>query len=196
MTAFPNLETGAELALARIEVLREQQHTVVVLIDGHAGSGKSTLTKLLSNLLFKQFEQAPHVIHMDHLYPGWEGLGEGSLYLLEQVLTPLRNNQTASWQVWNWARGRRGANDPGNGWRSFEGGNVLLVDGCGSISRASSELADLRIWVESPFEVRKARFLARDSGRFASHFDNWSMQEQEFYQAEHSKELSELIIAN
>ena len=58
----------------------------VIAIDGRAGSGKSTLAAMLQNLLFKQGESAPRVIHLDDLYEGWQGLAAGLDYLQRNVL--------------------------------------------------------------------------------------------------------------
>jgi adenylate kinase family enzyme len=190
------LETAVESLKPRLLQLYETRQTPIVLIDGRSGAGKSTLAKLISDSLFREQEQAPRIVHMDDLYEGWEGLRQGSQYLNSHILRPLVQNGKAQWQQWYWARNRRGGRDPGNGWREFQGHNLLIVEGCGSISRESAELADLSIWVESPRPTRKQRFLARDSGAFADYWDLWSSQEESFYAEERSKELAKLQVEN
>lgn len=190
------LELAAAQLMPHISAIREFNPSPVVLIDGRAGSGKSTLAKLLEDKAFKAFHQAPHVIHMDDLYPGWEGLGAGSLYLVHSILQPLKSQGTADWQIWDWAKAARGGEDPGNGWRSFSGRNLLIVEGCGSVSRQSAGLADLRIWVEADVEVRKARFTERDGGQHSDYWGIWSAQEDEFYSTERSKDLCEMVVKN
>ena len=131
--------------------LVDKNPTPIILIDGRAASGKSSLAADLKNALFKELEQAPRLIHMDDLYPGWEGLQLGSYYLNQQILQPLSNGKTANWQLWDWQKAERGrADEPGNGWREFAGGTPLIVEGCGALSRVSSELAHFRVWIEAP----------------------------------------------
>lgn len=185
-----------QASLTEIQNLQDQGKLPIVLIDGRAASGKSQFAKELSDLYFKLDKQAARVIHMDDLYPGWNGLAEGSVYLLTNILIPLSKNRAASWQLWNWRKNHRGAEEPGNGRREFSGGTALIIEGCGSISRLSSELADYTIWIDSDDNVRKERFSARDGGKFDEYFGIWSAQEDEFYQRENSAELARLRVRN
>ncbi len=177
--------------------LVDKNPTPIILIDGRAASGKSSLAADLKNALFKELEQAPRLIHMDDLYPGWEGLQLGSFYLNQQILQPLSNGKTANWQLWDWQKAERGrADEPGNGWREFAGGTPLIVEGCGALSRVSSELAHLRVWIEAPKELRHARWIERDGEKFNDYWHIWAAQEDEFYQQEKSKQLADLVIEN
>lgn len=177
--------------------LVDKNPTPIILIDGRAASGKSSLAAALRNVLFKELEQSPRVVHMDDLYPGWEGLTLGASYLNQQILGPLQAGKTAHWQLWDWQKGERGkADDPGNGWREFDGGTPLIVEGCGSLSRVASELADYRIWIEAKQELRHARWLERDGEKFNEFWHIWAAQEDEFYQLEKSKSLADLVIDN
>ncbi len=47
--------------------LVDKNPTPIVLIDGRAASGKSSLAAAIKNQLFKELEQAPKTIHMDDL---------------------------------------------------------------------------------------------------------------------------------
>lgn len=196
MAILDQLERAASEIMPKISHLRQRHSSPIVLIDGRAGSGKSSLAKLLEDQSFREFEQAPHVIHMDDLYPGWDGLRAGSLYLLGSILRPFKSNGFAEWQIWDWDMGHRGANDPGNGWRSFPGDNLLIIEGCGSVSRESAELADLCIWVDADVEARRLRFVERDGGRFLGYWSSWSAQEDEFYLSEQSSGLCEVVVKN
>ena len=175
---------------------QENGRLPVVLIDGRAGAGKSLFAKELSDAYFKLDNQAARIIAMDDLYPGWEGLALGSIYLHTNILRPLAQSKAATWQVWDWSKNQRGANDAVNGHREFSGGTALIVEGCGAISRLTSELADLTIWIEADSEVRRTRFNLRDSGKFDGYFSIWSAQEDEFYQKEKSQQLAQIVIEN
>ena len=133
---------------------------------------------------------------MDDLYPGWDGLAQGSLYLVENILKPLKLSGKAQWQRWDWANDKRGGSDPGNGWREFAGENMLIVEGCGSVTAQSAELADLTLWIEADRETRKNRFEARDKGKFSNFWNSWSAQEDQFFQEQHSEQLCQLSVNN
>ena len=191
-----DFQSGLDIAFQRLIDKQESGKLPIVLIDGRAAAGKSLFANKLAELYFQSEKQAARVISMDDLYPGWEGLASGSIYLLTQILIPLSQGKTANWQVWNWADNKRGAIDAVNGHREFSGGTALIVEGCGSISRLTSEIADITIWVEADFQIRKKRFNQRDSGKFDGYFSIWSAQEDEFYEKEKSLELAQLIIEN
>ncbi len=194
------MRLGFDEAIAKvIDLITEKQdrgRLPVVLIDGRAGAGKSQFAKALSESYFQIDNQAARLVAMDDLYPGWEGLASGSVYLYTKILRPLSEGKTANWQVWDWAENRRGADDQVNGHREFSGGTALIVEGCGSISRLSSELADLTIWIEAEATVRRNRFSLRDSGKFDEYFAIWAAQEDEFYEREKSAQLAEIFIEN
>ena len=191
-----DFKSGLDRAFQRLIDKQESGKLPIILIDGRAAAGKSLFANQLAELYFKSEKQAARVISMDDLYPGWEGLASGSTYLLTQILTPLSQGKTANWQVWNWADNKRGADDAVNGHREFSGGTALIVEGCGSISRLTSEIADITIWVEADSQIRKSRFNQRDGGKFDGFFSIWSAQEDEFYEKEKSLELAQLIIEN
>ena len=189
-------QSGIEFTLNRILSLQESGKLPIVLIDGRAASGKSQFAKDLAEAYFQVDRQAARTIHMDDLYPGWNGLAEGSVYLLTNILLPLANSRSANWQVWNWRKNHRGAEEPGNGRREFSGGTLLIVEGCGSISRLSYEHSDFQVWIDADDKERKERFSLRDQGKFDEFFGIWSAQEDEYYEKEKSKQLAQLIVQN
>ena len=189
-------QAGLDKSFAILQDKQEAGRLPIILIDGKAASGKSTFALELADKYFRLEKLAARVISLDHLYPGWEGLAEGSIYLLRQVLVPLSRGETASWQIWNWNTGERGGQDPMNGHREFSGGSALIVEGCGSISRLTTDLADLTVWIEADDDKRRQRFNQRDEGKFDEYFGIWSAQEDEFYERENSRELSFLKIRN
>ncbi len=188
---------GVETITKLVSKLADQIPTPIVLIDGRAGAGKSSFAELLRNNLFRELESSPRLVAMEDLYEGWGGLEAGSLYLLQSILRPLHQGLEANWQVWDWGKSVRGNDgEPGNGWRSFAGGNVLIIEGCGAISSETALLANLRVWIESPEAVRKARYSQRDGGKFDDQWLNWASQEDQFIQIHKPKELVDWIVEN
>jgi uridine kinase len=160
--------------------------TPIALIDGRAGSGKSTFAEKLQQQLFRDGESAPRVIHMDNIFEGWEGLALGSDYMVRFILQPLARQETASWQDWSWVKNQRSS------WREFSGGTPLIVEGCGSLTERSKEHADIFIWLEASEETRRERWIQRE--RHLEKFDFWAAQELDFYAREKSQSLADLVI--
>jgi uridine kinase len=169
-----------------LELIDRGNQTPIVLIDGRAGSGKSTFAEKLQQQLFRDGESAPRVIHMDNIFEGWDGLALGSDYMVRFILQPLARRETASWQDWSWVKNQRSS------WREFSGGTPLIVEGCGSLTERSKEHADIAIWLEASEEVRRERWIQRE--RHLEKFDFWAAQELDFYAREKSQSLADLVI--
>jgi uridine kinase len=169
-----------------LELIDRGNQTPIVLIDGRAGSGKSTFAESLQQQLFRDGESAPRVIHMDNIFEGWDGLALGSDYMVRFILQPLARQETASWQDWSWVKNQRSS------WREFSGGTPLIVEGCGSLTERSKEHADISIWLEASEEVRRERWIQRE--RHLEKFDFWAAQELDFYAREKSQSLADLVI--
>ena len=191
---FPDFDILEKLTKQIVD-LSDIKPTPIVLVDGPACSGKTTFARALQDALFTQLEVLPKLVHMDDLYPGWDGLRAGSNYLIQSIVQPIRQGKSASWQIWDWAHGLRGNPlEEGNGWRAFDGGTPLIVEGCGAISRVSSELADLKIWISADETIRKERWRVRDAGKFDEYWGIWQAQEDEFYESEKSAQLADFQI--
>ena len=169
-----------------LELIDRGNQTPIVLIDGKAGSGKSTFAESLQQQLFRDGESAPRVIHMDNIFEGWDGLALGSDYMVRFILQPLARRETASWQDWSWVKNQRSS------WREFSGGTPLIVEGCGSLTERSKEHADISIWLEASEETRRERWIQRE--RHLEKFDFWAAQELDFYAREKSQSLADLVI--
>lgn len=192
-----HLEAKALEIAERLSAAIEAGANPVVLVDGYSGSGKTSFTRSLADEIFRSTRLKPQIVHMDDLYPGWEGLRLGSNYLVNEILLPRSRGKTAEYQVWNWARGHRGiTGDPSNGWRSVRHDSPLIVEGCGSVSLASKPLAHLAIWIESSMAVREQRLEERDKKIFASYKESWRIQENEFFKEESTKDLCEIFLDN
>jgi uridine kinase len=139
----------------------------IMLIDGRAGSGKTTLARRLCRAT------GAELFSMDESYPGWDGLLAGSA-LIASTLIPHR-----SIPIWDWYQNRVTHT------RKFERERSLIIEGCGALTRdsiraAHSSGAELNtVWVECDDEVRKKRALERDGEIFAPHWQRWAEQENE-----------------
>ncbi len=151
----------------------------VVLIDGGAGAGKSTLAAQMIDA-WPGAEPAV-VICTDTICPGWDGLAAAAA----AVPTLIRGGEVTSW---DWEADRPG------GPLAVDPRCPLIIEGCGAITAASSELATLRVWVETPQDRRRERALARDGEIFAPHWQQWADQEAEHWRRDRPRELADVVI--
>jgi hypothetical protein len=188
MSAAPS-ELAQKIAAEVLELIDLGNSMPIVLIDGRSNSGKSTLAAEIQNIIFKDGESAPRVIHMDDLYLGWNGLQAGVDYLQRFILKPLSDSYIAQWREFDWANpGEPGYEARMGEWREFMGGTPLIVEGCGALNQLSAPLADVRVWLEVDQETRHQRWLAREGSN--EHWAEWAAQEEEFYAREKSSELA------
>jgi len=158
--------------------------TRLVVVDGPAGSGKTTLADGLAAAL-----GAAAVVHMDDLYDGWSGLGPGVWdRLLRQVLDPLAAGRPARYQVYDWARGRF------DRWVDLPVPEVLVVEGVGAGAEPVEGRASLRVWVEAAPDVRLARGLARDGEALRDEWLRWAQRERAHFGADRTRERADVLV--
>lgn len=155
----------------------------VIAVDGPSGSGKTTLAKGVSDVL-----KAP-VVHMDDLFPGWDGLEAAVGLLVDQVLAPLARSEPATYRVWDWTRSAWG------GSRTVPPTDLLIIEGCASSVGPAGTYAALRVWVEAPQASRLRRGLDRDGEDFRPHWQRWAAQESRMYAADGTRAKADLVIA-
>lgn len=157
--------------------------TRLVCIDGPSGSGKTVLAGRLAAAL-----GGPPVLHMDDLYPGWDGLAEAVLLLHDAVVAPLAAGRAARYRRYDWALGAYvEEHDLGRP-------PLLVVEGVGSGARAIAAQAVLLIWVEAPREVRFRRGIERDGEAYRPHWERWGLHEQAHFALERTRERAYLRV--
>lgn len=154
--------------------------TRVVAIDGPSGSGKTTLARRIRRRL-----RCPSV-HMDALYPGWDGLAEAPRLLVDQVLAPLAAGQEAGYRRWDW-EGHRWAER-----HTVPAADVLLVEGVGSGALACEPYLAALLWIEAPRDERMRRGIERDGEAYRPHWERWARQESAMFAGDRTRERADL----
>ena len=163
--------------------------TVVVAIDGSSGSGKTTLALGVAQALsVGEPPQAVEVVHMDHLYPGWDGLAAAPGLLAEQVLEPIARARRAEYRVWSWER------DQWGGTRSVAPSRFLVVEGCGSSVGPAARYAAVTVFMDADPALRRRRGLARDGETYRPHWQRWADQEDAIFEADGTRRRADLVI--
>lgn len=156
--------------------------TVVVAIDGRSGSGKTLLGSAVATAL------GCPVVHLDDIYPGWDGLEGGVALATTHVLEPLARGERAAYPRWDWMRSRPGRTV------GVEPATHLVLEGCGALVPPASPFAAVRVWVEAPTAVRRERALSRDGETYAPHWDRWAAQEDAVYARSRPWESADLVV--
>ncbi|MBO1766268.1 hypothetical protein JOB34_05525 [Allobranchiibius sp. GilTou38] len=169
--------------MAELVELEAAPRPVVVAIDGRGGAGKSSLAALVAPLL----DDAP-VVHMDDIYPGWDGLARAVPLLVEQVLAPLARGERAAYRRYDWVAGAYAET------LVVPPQRYVVVEGVGSSVGAARAYADVRVWVQAPTDLRRRRGEDRDGGGFAGHWERWAAQETSLFDADGTPEHAHLTI--
>lgn len=143
-----------------------------VLIDGPAGSGKTTLAATFG---------AP-VVHLDELYEGWTGMAAG-LEQAQRLVDCLGRGEPAGYRRYDWVAGAPAE------WVTVEAAPLIVVEGCGAGSLAADAL---RIWIETDQEERLRRGLARDGESYREHWLAWQQEEEAHFAAHRTRELCDV----
>ena len=112
------------------------------------------------------------MVHMDHLYPGWDGLAESSSILATRILHPLSQAGPAAYARWDWEEVPLG-------------GSVAVEPADSSSSRGAVRASDPRgtyvavsVFVDADPALRMRRGLARDGDAYRPHWQRWAVQER------------------
>jgi uridine kinase len=162
--------------------------TVVVAVDGPSGSGKTTLALGVRAALAEQTGGDVGLVHMDEIYPGWDGLAAAPGLLADQVLAPLSRGEPAAHRLWSWVR------DAWVGTRVVEPGPLLVVEGCGSSVGAARPYVAVSVFVEADRDLRRRRGLARDGAAYEPHWDRWAAREAELFEGDCTRGRADLVI--
>ena len=174
---FPDLARDVEQSDPRLGAAR------LVVVDGPAGSGKTTFAGRLAECLTAQ------VVHMDDLYEGWSGLDDAVWERLHAgVLGPLSIGSPGCYRRYDWEAGRFAEEvvvpvTP-----------ALVIEGVGAGALRTDSFASLRVWVEASEPVRLERGIARDGDALRSEWLRWVAVEARHFATDGTRARADLVI--
>lgn len=175
------MSAAAELA-ARLAGTGQERQPVIVAVEGRPGAGKTTFAASLAQEL-----GCDHV-DLEEIYPGWDGLEEGSRLAAEELVSPFADGQTAVVPQWDWLVSRPA--EP----IVVEPGDFLVVSGTGSGAQACAPHLSMVVWMELDDAERQRRALDRDGEIFAPHWEDWSRQVEEHLSREQTRSRADVVI--
>jgi energy-coupling factor transporter ATP-binding protein EcfA2 len=148
--------------------------TRVLAVDGRSGAGKTTLARLVAGALSERAPGGVHLLDLDDVYPGWDGLAAAIPRLVDGVLRPLAENRPAGFRRWDWTRDRDGP------WQPVPAGGILIVEGVGSGAGPCAPYLSVLVWVDAPGALRYRRAMERDGAGYRPHWERWAAQERRY----------------
>lgn len=155
----------------------------VTIVDGRSGSGKTTLA------LRTAAASGAQLLRVDDLYPGWDGLAEGSRAVVAALAA-------GEYRRYDWFAERFDERV------ALDAVRPLVIEGCGAITRANLAAAQdwaggspvRTVWMECPEPLRRARALARDGETFRPHWERWAQQERAHFSVARPVSLAREIV--
>jgi uridine kinase len=156
----------------------------IILIDGPAGSGKTTLSHQIGS------ELNCEIVHLDDHYNGWdEALGTDLTKVLLNIVDNFLNGKVAEVPTFNWHLHNF------EGSRKITPADFLIIEGVGSGQSQIRPFATKLYWVETEPEIGLARVLERDGTEYEERIKTWQIREANHFQVERTREFADFIIS-
>ncbi len=149
-------------------------------VDGPSAAGKSTYAARLAAAL-----DAP-LLGTDEFPVPWDGPVLAWWPHVGPLLAALRRGEAAVYRPYDWraqAYGRR---------RVLRPAPLLILEGVGTAWRGGS--ADLRIWVDAPYGVRRARAALRDGAEGLAAWEEWARREAAHFASDRTRDRADLVV--
>lgn len=197
------LQSVEDKVVFEINQLLKRKNSVLVVLDGRSGTGKSTIAQAITNRV------EGRIVVGDDFYSGgnddaWHGLSASEKVakvidwqrMRTQVLEPLLAKKTASWYPLDF--------QPEVGWIGWknetvtlEPAPVILVDGVYSARPQLIDLVDLAVLVETDDEGRRKRLVIREGQSFMERWHAlWDSAEDYYFTHICPRSSFDMIVRN
>jgi uridine kinase len=155
----------------------------IILIDGPAGAGKTTLSLKL------QEELNCEVIHLDYVYNGWVfALSDSLTNTLSELLAAFTSGKEFELPIFNWETMNFDST------KIIKPADNLIIEGVGAGQSAIRGYATKLYWVDIDSEVGLQRVLDRDGAHLESQMRAWQIREAKHFEVERTREFADFII--
>ena len=155
--------------------------SVVITIDGPAGSGKTTLSQELALEL-----EGCYTIHMDDLYEGWGSTLTPKLtQKLHDILLEVKTENQISFTPFNWLENNLAPEI------KLSAPKYLILEGVGSGQSAIRDLVSLALWIEVLPEVGLERVIKRDGPAVAQFMPTFLLLQGAHFEKEATKKRAD-----
>jgi uridine kinase len=169
---------------------RQDRRTLLVAVDGHGGSGKSTFADGLARASGDAVhtDDNAHVVHTDDF--AYAGLTSGLDVdrLRRQIVEPLTRDESARHQRFDWQSQQLAE------WHEIAPGGLVVVEGVSSLRRELGRPWDLSVWVEAPRSVCLRRGLERDGQDAEPLWRQWLAAEDAYVDRDDPRGVADLIV--
>jgi uridine kinase len=153
----------------------------LVCVDGPAGSGKTTLGRVLAERTGAQ------LIHGDDLMEGWRGLDAVGRELTRLAID-LRAGRASSYRHFNWFLDRYDRTVP------VAPSDWLVVEGVGSGASVIADAITVLVWVEVDDELRFERGRVRDGEEMQPQWRQFAIDERALFARERTRERADVLV--
>ena len=177
MIDYPNL-------LQEINSIKNDS-TILIAIDGVAGSGKTTLALKLAHDL-----SGSSVVDMDDLYDGWNSPLSQKLTarVIAQLLEPLSKQLPVSYQMFDWKLNRF------TEFKTIPKSNYLILEGVGAAQREFRPYINKIIWVDCDPDLGFQRVIDRDGKQVEQEMIKFLIDQNNHFLTELSKNVADYTL--
>ncbi len=161
-----------------------------IAVDGHGGSGKSTIANYLSEKLNIE------VIHNDD-FASWDNPRDWWKVIIKKVFRPIKNGDN----LLNYTRSKWWENHNPKPVINQPVTPVMILEGVGSLRKEFEPHISYGIFVDTPAELFLSRGFERDRGldgksdlEIKSMWDGWYKDEQDFFSKYNPRRRADLIV--
>jgi len=160
--------------------------SIIIGIDGVAGSGKTTLSLNLQRDLGNS-----QIIHMDDLYEGWSDPLSAALSerVVKQILEPITSNESATYDRFNWSK------------QLFDEqikivpSKYVILEGVGAGQKCFRNYLTNLIWVSCDPKTGFERVLARDGQHLRNQMIIFLKDQNKHFSAELTDKAADYTIS-